>query len=247
MRARQVAMGWFDRWASAPLDFALPRRCAGCGDILERQGFFCASCWQQLHHLPDTGCTLCTTPMDLPGLICAPCLAAPPEHDGVLAAVAYGDVSRDLALRLKYGRKLGFARVMAQLMASRAAAFPEALLVPVPLHRWRLWSRGFNQALLIARAVGTQSGQGVAADMLRRKKRTAPLGHLTPNARRKEVAGAFALAADAQQQLSGRHVLLVDDVYTTGATANGCARVLKKAGAASVRVLCWARVLRDDA
>jgi len=178
-------------------------------------------------------------------MICAPCLSAPPEHDGVLAAVAYGDVSRDLALRLKYGRKLGLARVMAQLMASRAAAFPEALLVPVPLHRWRLWSRGFNQALVIARAIEAQTGQSVSPDMLRRQKRTAPLGHLTPNARRKEVAGAFALAAGARQQLSGRHVFLVDDVYTTGATTNACARLLKKAGAASVRVLCWSRALRD--
>lgn len=178
-------------------------------------------------------------------MICTPCLSAPPEHDGVLAAVAYGDVSRDLALRLKYGRKLGLARVMAQLMASRAAAFPEALLVPVPLHRWRLWSRGFNQALVIARAIEAQTGQSVSPDMLRRQKRTAPLGHLTPNARRKEVAGAFALAAGARQQLSGRHVLLVDDVYTTGATTNACARLLKKADAASVRVLCWSRALRD--
>ncbi len=179
-------------------------------------------------------------------MFCGPCLAAPPEHDGVIAAVAYGDVSRDLALRLKYGRKLGFARVMAQLMASRTAAFPEALLVPVPLHRWRLWSRGFNQALLIARAISALSGQDIAPNILRRQKRTLPLGHLTPAARQKEVAGAFALAAGATQRIAGREVLLVDDVYTTGATANGCARVLKKAGASSVRVLCWARVLRDE-
>lgn len=176
---------------------------------------------------------------------CGACLADPPPHDGVRAAVAYGDVARRLALKLKYGGRLAAAETMARAML-RLVPDGVDLIVPVPLHRWRLWSRGFNQALLIAEGVSRHTGLPIERDMLRRAKATPKLQGLGRRARSKAVAGAFALAPDARPTIEGRTILLVDDVHTSGAAGDGCARLLKHGGAARVILLCWARVLPDQ-
>ncbi len=229
----------------APLNFALPKRCAGCGHISGEGGQFCTKCWSQLNILPETGCLLCNVPVALPGTICGPCLETPPKHDGVLAAVDYCDMARDLALKLKYARKPGVADVMAALMVRHARRYPDAVLVPIPLHRWRLWQRGFNQSLLIARSIARQTEQEVLPSVILRTKKTSPLGGLSRTARSREVSGAFVIDKAQSEAIKERQVLLVDDVYTTGATTNACARVLKRAGAQTVHVLCWARVLKE--
>jgi ComF family protein len=164
----------------------------------------------------------------------------------VLAAVDYCDTARDLALKLKYGRKPGVADVMAALMVRHARRYPDAILVPIPLHRWRIWQRGFNQSLLIARSVTRLTGQQVLPSPILRTKRTSPLGGLSRTARSREVRGAFKMDLAHIGSIKGRQVLLVDDVYTTGATTNACADVLKRAGAETVHILCWARVLKED-
>lgn len=176
------------------------------------------------------------------GSLCGACLAAPPAHDGVSAAVTYGPIARQVVLALKYGRRPGMARTMAALIAPRLSPEPEAVLVPVPLHRWRLWSRGFNQSLALARGIAAHTGQTVRGEALARTKATPLLRGLNPSQRRKAVQTAFA----ARQTMAGAHVLLVDDVYTTGATANACAKVLKRAGASRVTVVTWARVIDAD-
>ncbi len=158
--------------------------------------------------------------------------------------MAYGDVARVLALRLKYGGRIAFAETMARQMLRLV---PEAaqVLIPVPLHRGRLWTRGYNQAALIAQALARLSG--VAEDRLSlvRTRGTTVLRGLGARQRGRAVAGAFAIADKRRYRLEGRAVILVDDVYTTGATADACTRALLAGGAASVTVLCWARVLKE--
>lgn len=172
-------------------------------------------------------------------------MADPPPHDGVRAAVAYGAVARAVVLKLKHGGRIGMAKVIGRYLARAAMTEPEALLVPVPLHRWRIWRRGFNQSALLAHQIARRTGLETRADVIERRKRTPMLGGLGRTARARALSGAFAVPSDKRAALKGRTVLLVDDVYTSGATAGACAKVLKRAGAARVVVICWARVLHD--
>lgn len=222
------------------LDFALPPRCPGCGEITPGVDQFCGSCWGSLHFLGG-GCERCGLPL-APGEVgsCIPCATdRSGPLDRIRAALAYGDVPRSIAMRLKYGRKIALARTMASVMKRPLADFdPEALLIPVPLHRWRLWGRGFNQSVLIARALG----RPLDPHLLRRTRATARLKGMNPAQRRKTVDKAFALRPGAV--VKGRSFILIDDVLTTGATAEACARVLRRAGASHIDLLAFARVLR---
>lgn len=228
---------------------ALPPRCPGCGEVVEADHRFCAACWGQLTLIAPPWCAACNLPFEFDrgwDAMCAACLAVPPAHDGVRAAVAYGPAARTLALKLKYGGRTAYAATAARLMA-RLMPEDAELLVPVPLHRWRIWGRGFNQAALIARELSRLSGVPAELDLLRRVKATPVLRGLGARGRAKAVAGAFAMAPGARERVKGRAVVLVDDVHTSGATADACVRVLKRAGAARVTLLCWARVLDPDA
>jgi len=177
--------------------------------------------------------------------LCGGCMADPPAIDGMRAAVAYGEVAKSLALRLKYGRRPGIAQTFARQMQRLVTDTEDALLVPVPLHRWRIWSRGYNQSALIVRALAGLTGLPFAVDALERTRATPVLRGLSPRERKKTVKGAFRVNPGWREQLTGRQVILIDDVYTTGATANACARVLKQAGVQRVVVCSWARVVRD--
>jgi ComF family protein len=237
------------RASLAPLhriaDLALPPRCPGCGAITPADHRFCPACWTSLRFLGPPWCAACHLPFDYDrgeGACCAACIADPPPHDGIRAAVAYGEVASGVALKLKYSGRLACAATMARAMA-RLMPVEAELLVPVPLHRWRLWSRGFNQAGLIGATLSRAHGVPLAPDLLRRVKATPVLRGLGARARAKAVAGAFALAPGARERLAGKTVVLVDDVHTSGATGDACARLLKRGGAAKVILLCWARVL----
>ncbi|WP_174286672.1 ComF family protein [Sphingomonas bacterium] len=234
------------RWL-APIDalarLALPPRCAGCGVPVAQDHHFCAACWSGLRFIAPPWCATCHRPFAYdrgPGTRCAQCLTHPPVHGGVRAAVAYGDTARILALRLKYGRRISIAQTMARQM-QRLMPPDAALMVPVPLHRWRLWSRGYNQAALIADALAKRTRVPVDRHVLVRRRATPSMRAMSRRKRAEIVAGAFAVVDPVR--VKGRAVVLVDDVYTTGATAGACARVLLKAGATSVSVLCWTRVV----
>lgn len=233
------------RFFGPVIDFALPARCAGCGLIVAGDFQLCTTCWQSLTFLLGNGCALCGLPMEIEGQTCAPCLLRAPEHDGVRAAVAYGDVARSIVLKLKHGRRIGLAKMIGRTLV-RHLPSQRIMIVPVPLHRWRIWGRGFNQSALIAAEIAKLSGEMVELDLLRRVKSTPMLRGLGSVDRAKAVKSAFAVNPDYAERISGETIILVDDVYTSGATANACARALKKAGAAHVIILCWARVLRKD-
>ena len=232
--------------ARRALDFALPPRCAGCGTIVADVDSFCAECWKQVEFLGESGCVICGTPLAATGIdTCAACLARPPRIARTRAAVAYADLSRSLAIRLKYGRKVAIARTMARYMLPLVARDAgDRLIVPVPLHRVRLWWRGFNQSALVARELAKRLGIPADVAALRRIRRTPPLKGMSPLQRRKTVAGAFRVRD--RDAVAGKTVILVDDVLTTGSTAEACARALKRAGAARVELVSWARVVRPS-
>ena len=233
------------------LDFALPPRCPGCGSITREPYLFCLTCWRRLDFLGAPCCDRCALPFEYDAgqeALCVGCMTRPPSYDRLRAAVAYGDISRKVVLRLKYGGRPSHAETLARLMNRHLVSADKAILAPVPLHRWRIWRRGYNQAALIAGSLSRMSGCEVKLDLLQRTKSTPPLKGKNPRQRREAVAGAFRLSDRYKEEVRGRPLILVDDVYTSGATANACAHVLKHAGAARVDVLCWARVVRpgDD-
>jgi ComF family protein len=232
------------------LDFALPPRCPGCGAITREPHRFCLECWRSLTFLGEPCCARCGLPFAYPAAgeaECGRCIAEPPPFDRLRAAVAYGDVSRDIALRLKYGGRPGLAETLAHFMKRHVGAGEgDVLLVPVPLHRWRIWKRGYNQAALIASALSRSTGLPAGLDLLERTRATPPLKGLGRRERALAVRGAFKVAPQSKGRLAGRRIMLVDDVFTSGATAAACARALKRSGAAFVEVLCWARVVHVD-
>lgn len=223
------------------VSFALPPRCAGCGQIVSDDLQLCAPCWQSLDLLTGNGCERCGAPLAPDVAICAPCLKQAPDHDGAYAVAIYGDLARDIALKLKHGRRIGLARLIARLLMHRIPQGP-GLLIPVPAHRWRIFRRGFNQSALIAQHLARASGLPLHLDVLLRTRSTALLRGANARERDRIVRGAFSVLPQFRNELAGKTVFLVDDVYTSGATANACARALKRSGAEKVFILCWARV-----
>jgi ComF family protein len=229
------------------LDFALPPRCPGCGAVTPDQDRFCSSCWQSMHFLTEPACATCDLPLPFASdaeAQCAACIAKAPRHSGIKAAVAYGEISREIALKLKHGGRIGLAQLIAGMLVRHLHSIPEnALLAPVPLHWTRLWQRRYNQSALIARQLSRTSGIEHCPDLLSRTRRTKALGGLSARERAAMVKNAFNLNPRWQERIKGRAIALVDDVYTSGATTDACVATLRKAGAASVTIFCWARVL----
>ncbi len=237
--------------ALAPVvDLVFPPRCPLCGAALAMQSGLCADCWGQLKIPGEPCCTACQRPFpaDQPaGQVCAPCLADPPRHDGIAAGTLYTAESRKLVLAFKHGHRIALAPMLARLMLARLPpeVGPGWSVVPVPLHRWRIWQRGYNQAALLAGEIARARGAKLLVDGLVRRKRTPSLGGLGKAARARALTGAIAINPAQASALQGARVVLVDDVLTSGATSQACVSALKRAGAEKVVIACFARVLDE--
>lgn len=208
------------------IDLVYPPRCPSCGMAVADQEGLCATCWGTLEFPPSEADDGTEVPVD--------------------AATFYNETSRKLVLAYKHGGRIALARLLARLIAGRLPDPVEGdappLLVPVPLHRWRLWQRGFNQAALLAVELD-KLGKGTAmVDALVRRRRTPSLGGLGREERALALRGAIVVNPRQEHQLRGRQIILVDDVLTSGATCRACITALASTKPHAMRIACFARV-----
>ena len=237
------------RARAAALDLILPPRPldeARAGGGVQSLGLSGES-WTRIHFIEAPVCDSCGLPFDYDmgeGARCAACQARAPAFDRARAACLYDDHSRDLVLKLKHADRTDLSPLFARWLARAAAPLIEEAdaVVPVPLHRWRLLGRRYNQAAEVARRLARLSGLAYFADAVSRTRSTQSQGGRSRGGRRRNVAGVFAVPPRWASRIEGRRILLVDDVLTTGATAEGCARALKAAGARAVDLAVIARV-----
>jgi ComF family protein len=228
------------------LDIALPSLCPACREPVAGRGL-CPSCWSKLSFITRPYCERLGTPFVYdpgPGILSMEAIADPPSYHRARAAVRFDEISRALVHSLKYGDRLDLAPMMGRwLCQAGTEVLGEAdALIPVPLHWRRLWARRFNQSAMLAAVVSSQTGVPVVSGALKRVKPTAQQVGLSRTERAANVQGAFQVPPDRKQAVTGRRLVLVDDVLTSGATVDGCARALLRAGAANVDVLIFARV-----
>jgi ComF family protein len=228
-----------------------PPTCVACGAATGVPHTLCAPCWSGMRFIERPFCERLGTPfaVDLGVPLLSPAaIADPPVFERARAVARYDETARALVHRLKYGDRLELAKALGAMMARAGAELTREadVIVPVPLHRWRLWRRRFNQAMALARVVSWTSGVACDPFLLARVKRTQSQVGLTRAQRGENLQGAFRAPDAAKPWLEGRRVLLVDDVLTTGATANAAARALLRGGARAVDVLAFARVVAED-
>jgi ComF family protein len=247
MGARLLAPG--AALVRAGADIALPPQCLSCDRPTAAHGSLCASCWSRMRLIEKPYCARLGVPFAYAmgeGALSPDVISDPPPFDRCRAVAVFDEVARKLVHGLKYRDRLELASWMAVWM-SRAGADVIAtadLIMPVPLHVRRLWWRRANQSALLAQAIAARCDVRFAPLILRRNRATEQQVGLTPDQRDRNVRGAFHVPTEARSELAGRRVLLVDDVYTTGATVKAATRALLRAGAAAVDVLVFARVVR---
>lgn len=235
------------RFAGDLLDLVVPVTCSVCGRPVSGAGGLCEACWADLEMISQPVCDAYGTPFvfdEGDGAVSARAIADPPVWDRARGAVMFNDCSQQLVHALKYRDRHEVTGPMARMMlhAGRDIISKTDVIVPVPLHRWRLWSRRYNQASLLAAEIGIVADVNMHSDLLTRTRNTRSQVGLGEVQRGRNVKGAFSVPESRVPVILGQRVLLVDDVLTSGATANECATVLKRAGAVHVDVLVFALV-----
>lgn len=236
------------RWV---LDQILPPTCCGCGVVLPEPHALCGDCWGTVTFLGEPCCNACGHPFEyeIPEqTLCGRCISHPPAFDRARSAVEYNATSKDFILAFKHADATDMAQLLGKWMKVASGDLMQScdVIIPVPLHWTRLLSRRYNQSAMLALALSKITGKPVFVDALVRHRKTKSQGHLGMTARKKNVNGAFRIKPKHRSFMKNKRILLIDDVYTTGATVNATAKVLKRAGAVGVDVLTVARVVKNN-
>jgi len=239
----------FGNILKAALNLVLPPLCLSCRAVVAEPGSLCPECWGKITFLTAPLCSACGHPFEIDageGALCGACIDDPFPFKRARAVFRYDEASRALILRFKHADRLEGAPAFAKWMARAGAELLDhsPLLVPVPLHRWRLLRRRYNQAALLALALGRETGVPVEMSALIRHRQTNMQGRLGRTERARNVRGAFSVPQSHKSRIAGRSIVLIDDVMTTGITVSECAQALIKAGATQVDVLTLGRVVR---
>ncbi len=241
----------FGSMAATMREALFPPSCLVCHVVTSRTGTLCPSCWNKVKFIERPFCEVMGTPFGIDqgeGVLSGDAIANPPPYRRARSVVAYGDAAKKLVHLLKYNDRTDLAPWMAEWMVRAGAELLKDcdLIVPVPLHTWRYLSRQFNQSAELARAISRKSGKPFDPSALLRTRRTKQQVGLGARQREDNVRGAFQVPEQMLIAVAGKNILLVDDVYTTGATINAATKALKKAGAKAVDVITFARVIPGD-
>ena len=236
--------------AGKAVDFLLPPLCPITGDIVDKIGMISPEFWHELSFINDPYCARCGSPFsfDSGDATCGACLDHPPVYNQGRSALAYNDASRDMILKFKHGDQLHAVKAFTPwLLQSGKSLIDEAdIIIPVPLHRMRILKRRYNQADIIARDLMRHYPEKTyIPDALLRVRNTQSQGHKKFEERKKNIRNAFEIHPEKSANIDNKNILIIDDVYTTGATLNECAQTLLDGGASTVNVLTVARVVKE--